>query len=91
MNVQVEHMVSRNGNVVANQFKVFTKDAVFFQSYSSVIAKKRLKDGQVYLDKQYWDYSRTTGVYRSLFLGEGIAETRQKVEAGEYKLVNLNK
>jgi len=91
MNVQVENMVSRKGNVVPNQFKVFTKNAVLFQSYSRVIVKKRLKDGQIYLDKQYWDYSRTTGEYRRRFLGEGIATTRQKIEAGEYKLVNLNK
>ena len=38
----------------------------------------------------YWDYSRTTGVYRNQFLGEGIVNTRAKIESGEYKLADLN-
>jgi len=91
MNVRVQNMTSNNGNDVPNQFEIFTKDAVYFQSYSTVIVKKRLKDGQVYLDKNKWDYSTTTGKYRNQFLREGIAETRKKIENGEYKLVNLNK
>jgi hypothetical protein len=91
MEIQVQNMVSRNGNDVPNQFEIFTKTAKYFQSYSKIIAKIRLKDRQVYLDKNYWDYSKTTGKYRGYFLREGIAETRKKIETGEYKLVNLNK
>ncbi len=45
---------------------------------------------QVFLDAKYWDYSRTTGNYRNDFLDENIAETRKKIESGEYKLVDLN-
>ena len=43
-----------------------------------------------YLDEHYWDYSATTGKYRNQFLGEGIAETRAKIESGEYILIDLN-
>jgi hypothetical protein len=91
MDVQVQNMTNNNGNYVPNQFEIFTKQAVYFQSYSTVIVKKRLKDGQVYLDRNKWDYSTTTGKYRNQFLREGIAETRKKIGSGEYKLVDLNK
>jgi len=91
MKVQVQNMVSSNGNDVPNQFEIFTKEYNYFQSYSKIIAKIRLKDRQVYLDKNYWDYSKTTGKYRGGFLREGIAETRKKIASGEYKLVDLNK
>ena len=42
------------------------------------------------MDKNTWDYSRTTGKYRNEFLGEGIAETRAKIKKGIYKLWDLN-
>jgi len=44
---------------------------------------------KIILDSYYWDYSRTTGKYRNQFLGEGIADTRAKIESGEYKLADL--
>ena len=80
---------ARSGKPVANQFIIYTPDGNYFQSYNSVIAC-RANDGKVTLDKYYWDYSRTTGVYRNQFLGEGIADTRSKIESGEYKLADLN-
>ena len=61
----------------------------FFQSYTSLIAKKT-KSGKIYLDRRTWDYSQTTGKYRNKFLGEGIATTRKKIDSGKYKLTNLN-
>lgn len=45
---------------------------------------------QITLDEHYWDYSATTGKYRNQFLNEGIAETRKKIESGEYVLADLN-
>ena len=41
-----------------NQFKVFTKNGVVFQSYSSLVAFKK-HSGKVYLTDK-WDYSATT-------------------------------
>lgn len=92
-NLHVENMTSRNGNDVPNQFIITIrgedgKTAVYFQSYNSVIAKK--EGGKVYLDSNYWDYSRTTGKYRNEFLGEDTKTTRKKIESGEYELVDLN-
>ena len=72
---------------VPNQFVIDTEDATYFQSYDSVIVKRT--PGQVYLNKNYWDYSRTTGKYRNLFLGESKKETERKIKEGIYKLVEL--
>jgi len=87
--MKVENMRSNSGREVANQFVIQNDNGdLFFQSYSSIIAKK--SKGKVYLDEYYWDYSVTTGRYRNQFLNEGIAETRKKIDAGVYELIDLN-
>jgi len=97
--LKVENMRSSSGRSVPNQFiiNMDTSGSYFsetFQSYSSAIARKvydrKRNRTQIVLDKNYWDYSVTTGKYRNQFLGEGIAETRKKIKSGEYKLVDLN-
>ena len=89
--MKVSNFTSNNGNKIANQFLIQEKDKETFQSYDSIIAIKEYKTGKITLDKNDWDYSATTGKYRNMFLGEGIAETRRKIKEGIYKLKNLNK
>jgi len=90
MKVKVKNMTSnRSGRPVANQFIIYTSEGKYFQSYDSVIAFKD-NEGNVTLDDYTWDYSRTTGKYRNEFLGEYIADTRAKIESGEYELADLN-
>lgn len=79
----------RTGNPIANQFEIYTDKGVYFQSYRSIIAFKP-RNGKTQLDKNYWDYSRTTSKYRNEFLNEYTEETRHKIKEGEYKLTNLN-
>ena len=102
--MKVENMRSPNGYKVPNQFIITTTEissingvevertAVYFQSYETIIAKliRKLSSWQVYLDKNYWDYSVTTGKYRNIFLGETKRETEKKIKSGEYILANLN-
>ena len=90
MEVIVRNMISNSGNKVANQFIIHTKTATYFQSYRTIIAKKLASNGKVFLDKSGWNYSVTTRKYRNQFLDENIAETRKKIESGEYKLKDLN-
>tara|TARA_R110002096_G_scaffold94594_1_gene212803 strand:+ start:2771 stop:3043 length:273 start_codon:yes stop_codon:yes gene_type:complete len=90
MNISVRNMTSNKGNLVPNQFVIRTSNARIFQSYSSTIAKI-LNSGKVFLDVDYWDYSRTTGKYRNQFLNENMADTRKKINNGEYILKDLNK
>ena len=88
--MKVRNMTSPRGNKVANQFIITDNhNNEIFQSYNTVIAMRN-DSGIVYLDKYSWDYSVTTGKYRNEFLGEGIAETRKKINSGEYILTDLN-
>ena len=88
--IKVRNIINDNGNSVANQFEIYTDEFVIFQSYNSVIAKM-MSSGQVYLDENYWDYSKTTGKYRNIFLAENKKETQAKINSGEYILTDLNK
>ena len=67
--MKVENMKSeRTGKAVANQFVITDNEhnATWFQSYTSVIAL--VNNGILYLDKDKWDYSRTTSKYRNAFV-----------------------
>lgn len=86
--MKVQNMLSNSGNAIANQFVITGGDREIFQSYKSTIAIR--ENGITTLDLYYWDYSVTTGKYRNMFLGEGIAETRKKIASGEYVLADLN-
>ena len=85
----VENFQSSNGNNVPNQFKIYTEKGVFFKSYNTIIAFKS-NSGDVLLDTEKWGYSVATSKYRNQFLNESIADTRKKIETGEYQLVDLN-
>ena len=72
-----------------HQYIIKSDKARIFQSYLSIIA---IKEGKlVVLDKEDWDYSRTTSKYRNKFLNENKATTEKKIETGEYYLADLNK
>jgi len=87
--MKVRNMTSnRSGREVANQFIIYGDHETTFQSYNSVIATRR--DGKVYLDKEMWDYSKTTGKYRNQFLGESRKETEAKIKNGTYIVTDLN-
>jgi len=43
-----------------------------------------------YLNVNAWDYSRTTGKYRNIFLGETKRETEKKIKSGAYILKDLD-
>ena len=70
---------------VKNQFEL--RDDLgntYFQSYDSIIAKRDV-NGNITLGDD-WDYSKTTGRYRNLFLGEDKKETEKKIASGKYKI-----
>jgi len=92
MKVLVKNVTSHSsGREVANQFIITTDKGIYFQSYRRVIAFRPYEGGRkIQLDKDSWDYSRTTGKYRNQFLGETKKETEHKVKSGEYELVDLN-
>ena len=85
----VTNMVSNKGNKIANQFVIYTTEGSIFQSYNSTIV--RIENGKTYLDLNKWDYSKTTGKYRNIFLNENKKQTEEKIKNGEYILTDLNK
>jgi hypothetical protein len=93
--MKVKNITSESGNKIANQFII--KDdfnTVYFQSYNSMIAKKTWNDKgekRVFLDTEFWNYSRTTSKYRNIFLNETKKETEKKIKDGTYILTNLNR
>ena len=90
--MKIRNMQSPNGNDVPNQFIIEDGNAACFQSYDSIIVKKTFGvEGRIVLDEKYWNYSKTTGKYRNIFLGESKAETERKIAAGIYRLEDLNK
>ena len=86
--MKITNLTSNKGNNIANQFEIRTENAVYFQSYQSIIVK--IENGTTFLDSIYWDYSKTTGKYRNQFLGEDKKQTEKKIKAGIYTLTNLN-
>lgn len=86
--VSVANLRSSRGNDVPNQFEIETSEGRMFQSYRSIIAK--IEHGKVTLDSYYWNYSRTTSKYLSLFLDSTTIETKKRIKDGTYTLANLN-
>ncbi|KKN75879.1 hypothetical protein LCGC14_0375870 [marine sediment metagenome] len=66
------------------------------KAFYEIMGSKSLRDcnltnyPKIYLDREMWDYSTTTGRYRNQFLGETKAETQKKIDSGEYILTDLN-
>jgi hypothetical protein len=74
--------------IAPNQLIIHADNCTLFQSYDSVIVK--LENGKTFLDRNTYDYSKTTGKYRNQFLCEDTKETQKKIDSGEYILTNLN-
>ena len=84
-------MISNNGNSIPNQFIIETNKGLYFQSYDSLIAFKPFGNSKIQLDKNFWDYSRTTSKYRNQFLNETKKETEKMIASKSYLLKDLNK
>lgn len=98
--MKVSNFTNDRGNKIANQFiiegAVIKNDEILvsgkaFQSYDTMIAIVSDCTTQVFLDRNSWDYSKTTSKYRNQFLGESKKETQKKIDTGEYRLADLNR
>jgi hypothetical protein len=89
----------RSGNAVPNQYEIRTRTSkgtkVMFQSYNTIICEVN-EGGNIYLDSNSWDYSRTTLKYLKIFLSDFIGtintnQIRTAIMQKRFKLKNLNK
>lgn len=88
----VKQLINNRGNAAANQFVIETKNATYFQSYNSVIAKID-KDSKLTVSSD-WDYSKTTMKHLNIFLADygysglvGAKNMRKAIEEGKVKYV----
>lgn len=94
--IRVESMTSRRSNrAVANQFMIYAPEGVYFQSYNTIIAFAPRPTGNIILDENSWDYSRTTLKYLGQFLTPHTSpqtkrDIEKRISEGVYKLANLN-
>ena len=94
----INNMTSDKGNTIPNQYVIRLDNCDVFQSYETVIAIRYydyIKYGgdantKIYLNKDYYDYSKTTSRYRNKFLGLTTKEIEQKIKAKEFILINHN-
>ena len=89
----------RSGNAVPNQYEIRTRTnkgtSVMFQSYNTIICEVN-EGGNIYLDCEYWNYSRTTVKYLKIFLSDFVGslsmdDIKNGLTLGKFKLKNLNK
>ena len=90
MKIKVKNLISDKGNVIPNQFEIYSNGDYYFQSYETIIVLKDKKNNEIYLDKNAWDYSNTTSRYRKLYLNEDTKTTKEKIKKGIYILEDLN-
>ena len=105
--IKAYNMKSNNGNIVPNQIIIEDKKRheYIFQSYGTTIAKvikshrligKSHFDKFIILDKDYWDYSRTTLKYLNKFLTQyknhttNTKEIRKLIKNDVVELLDLN-
>jgi len=101
--IKVENMTSNRGNKIANQFIIthlietgYIRE--YFQSYKSMIAMRSYypfdtdlnKNQVVFLDPDFWNYSRTTSKYLNQFLGLTSKEIKLLIDADAFEFRNLN-
>ena len=62
----------------------------FFQSYNTIVAKVDQNNGNITLDKNSYDLSKTTAKYRNMFLNMSTSEMKRNIADGTIKLIDLN-
>ena len=66
-----------------NQVEIQFENGKLFYSYETPIAA--VLNGEIYLEKDYWNFSRTTAKYRTVFLGCSTKELQSKIQQNEIK------
>ena len=72
----VTNLINERGYSVRNQFVIYDENGITFQSYRTKIAT--IKNGNVYINRNMWDYSRTTSKYLYQFLRQNNVKVYNK-------------
>ena len=91
MKMKVSQLINSNGNPAANQFVIEGNGRRVFQSYETLIAKVNDKTGQITLDTNALNYSKTTSKHLFIFLDMTRKEIERAIKDGVIKVEDLNK
>lgn len=86
--MKVENLTNKQGNKVANQFKIEDGNKVAFQSYDSLICE--IENNHITFTRMY-DYSPTTSKHRNKFLSDifmsdiKTADVEKMIKEGSFK------
>jgi len=86
-------LTTRGGNKAKDQFIENHPGFTLFKSYGTTIVKTTFDDDGkrvIYLDRYYYNYSRTTINYRNQFLGVTSKQLEARIQDGTYLLTDLN-
>jgi hypothetical protein len=72
--IKVENIETPKGNKAINQFYIYLKGrgVSLFQSYRTTIAAHDTKTKKIYINKDYYKYSRTTTKYYNIWINDYI-------------------
>jgi len=88
---RVDNILSNKGNHISNEFVLYYENGTIFQSYKSIIAVVfntfKSVDNPYYLGVD-WDYSKTTGKYRDIFLNSNKKTIEEDLKNGVAILIN---
>ena len=72
----VTNLINERGNAVRNQFVIYENGKITFQSYRTKIAV--IASGEVFINYNMFDYSRTTSKYLAQFLRQNGWDIKSK-------------
>lgn len=72
----ITNLISERGTSVRNQFVIVDGNSITFQSYCTKICV--IENGNVYINRNMWDYSRTTSKYLYQFLRQNNVKVYNK-------------
>ena len=79
---QAAYLVKKIANTGTYDEKSY-ETCIAFKGYGSL-------EGALYLDRESWDYSKTTSRYRNQFTGLTTAQTKAGIKDGSIILTDLN-
>ena len=77
-----------------NHIVIYVKGGKYLQSYDKIIAfvnePREGESRKVYLDKEYWNFSKSTARHRNSFLGLSNSYVNDAVRNNVFIMKNLN-
>ena len=89
--VKIEPLRTTRGGVARNHYVIYTEDGKYLSSYGRIVVYiPNDPSEKTALDKNFYDFSKTTSTYRNIFLKIPSPSVRASIDKGMFLLTNLN-